>query len=206
LKSTPLAPEQQERKNTAAQNQDEEEKINDLSENEAKQNDKKSKTVNFTLRLDVVRKSIFRAMKKYYVNDFKKSFNFTQRKKKDSNIFNKELVEEAQKYLDGKWPENPLDSLCYYLIALIDTKQKYVPDYEAYPSVCSNINSMLRSFNTKKAKNLFAQKEFSYLLLNYFKTENIQQLLDERKDAESRAIYQAEVKAMIEHASKVVSS
>lgn len=53
----------------------------------------------FNVRLDVVRKTIFRAMKKFYVQDFKTFFDFTQRKRKMNPNFGQEIFEKAKEYV-----------------------------------------------------------------------------------------------------------
>lgn len=63
-----------------------------------------SKKLNkFQVRMDVVSKTIFRCIKAYYVEDFKKVFDFTQRRKRVNRDHSQEVYNRASEYLNTKF-------------------------------------------------------------------------------------------------------
>lgn len=165
------------------------------------------KSTNFNVRLDVVRKTIFRAMKKYYVNEFKNFFDYTQRKRKPSVDHCQEVIDQAKKYLIGSFAGNQYEDMYLFLVALIDTKQKYSESNSKFPELGTQINGLLRSFNTKKAKALLKFKEFSMLLLNFLnKEENITDLLKGKSEQECIQTYQTQIAHLKEQASSTLAA
>lgn len=168
---------------------------------------KQQKPANFNVRLDVVRKTIFRAMKKYYVNEFKSFFDYTQRKRKPTVDHCQEVIEQARKYLSSSFVDTQYDDMYLFLVALIDTKQKYLESNSKFPQLGTQINGLLRSFNTKKAKGLMKFKEFSMLLLNFLnKEENIAELLKDKSEQECKQTYITQIELLKEQASSTLAA
>lgn len=147
----------------------------------------------FNVRLDVVRKTIFRAMKKFYVQDFKSFFDFTQRKRKLNPNFGQEIFEKAKEYASKTFGVENCTDAAYFIVALIDTKQKYLQSDNKFTDLGNQINSLLRSFNTKKSKALLKYKQFSVLILYFLNNqENIDELML-NKDKECQNTYQTQI-------------
>ena len=77
---------------------------------------KKSSSV-FKFRSDVVLKTIFRCFRKYFINDFKRYYNFTYTKKRPQL-----LISRVREYLIKRF-EYESEDLRTVFICLIDTKQ-----------------------------------------------------------------------------------
>ena len=122
----------------------------------------------FQLRMDVITKSIFRQAKSYYVNDFKKTFNFNKRVRRVNFNHSDEVYKMAKEYITKKFPDNSED-LHLVFVALVDSKQKYTEPHPKYTNLNFEINSLLRAFNKKKSERMLEIHEFAYLLLHYIR-------------------------------------
>lgn len=142
-----------------------------------------SKPTNFNVRLDVVRKTIFRAMKKFYLTKFKEFYDFTQRKRKSSDDHCQEVLRQAESFARKELGDKFMEDISVFLVSLIDTKQKYSDCSDKYPQLGTQINSLLRSFNTKKAKSLLKFKEFATLVLHFLNNSaNTEELLSDKEE------------------------
>lgn len=120
----------------------------------------------FQLRKDVITKSIFRQAKSYYVNDFKKTFNFSKRIRRVNFNHSDEVYKKAKEYINKKFSEDSSD-LHLVFVALVDSKQKYTRPHPRFGSLNQEINSLLRAFNKNKSEKMLQVEEFSQLLLHY---------------------------------------
>lgn len=118
--------------------------------------------------MDVVSKTIFRQIKAFYVSDFKKSFDFTKRRKRVNPDHSEEVYKRANEYIQSRFESSNLGDMYIIFVALIDSKRKFSKVHPKYPELKSDINSLLRAFNTKKAEILLQLPEFSKLVLRYF--------------------------------------
>lgn len=84
-----------------------------------------AKSTNLNGRIDVVRKSIFRSMKKYYFNEFKAFFDFTQKKKKYTPQYIPDVRSNMRKYISAIFGQENIDEMYPYILALIDNKQRF---------------------------------------------------------------------------------
>ena len=84
-----------------------------------------TKTNNLNGRIDVVRKSIFRSMKKYYFKEFKSFFDFTQKKKKYTAQYIPDVRSNMRKYISAFFGQENIDEMYPYILALIDNKQRF---------------------------------------------------------------------------------
>lgn len=168
--------------------------------------DLQPKNSGFNVRLDVVRKTIFRAMKKYYVTDFKNFFDYTQRKRKLDPEYEQEIFKQAEKYSAGILNNEDASLTANFIVALLDTKQKYLQTKGSFPELGNQINGLLRSFNTKKSKALLRYRQFAMLVLHFLnQNENIQELLKD-KEQECRSTYLSQIELLREQAVASVSA
>lgn len=129
---------------------------------------KSSKLNKFQIRMDVVSKTIFRQIKAYYVSDFKKSFDFTKRRKRVNPNHSEEVYKRANEYIQTKFGTSKLGDMDIIFVALVDSKQKFSKIHSKYPELKSDINSLLRAFNMRKTESLLKLPEFSKLVMSYF--------------------------------------
>mmetsp|Transcript_21986 Transcript_21986/g.19540 ORF Transcript_21986/g.19540 Transcript_21986/m.19540 type:complete len:147 (+) Transcript_21986:607-1047(+) len=127
-------------------------------------------------------------MKNYYACDFKLLFNFTKRVRRINIDHSANVYKNAESYINSKFGENSGD-LYLIFVALIDSKQKYTLPSEKYPELNIEINSLLRSFNKEKAKNLIYDNHFATLLLHYLKTKGMDEIRKTHTHQQLRQAY-----------------
>ena len=128
-----------------------------------------TKTTNLNGRIDVVRKSIFRSMKKYYYNEFKSFFDFTQKKRKYTPQYVPDVRSNMRKYISEVFGRENIDEMYPYILALIDNKQRFWERNSIESETNYHVNSLLLSYNEKKFRKLIDQKGFSKMLHYFFK-------------------------------------
>ena len=137
------------------------------------------KQISLNTRIDVVRKSIFRSMKKYYFNGFKSYFDFTLKKTKSQPDYIQKVKTNLKRYISIIFENEDSEALFPYIISLIDSREKFIDKNSQLSEIHYHINSLLRSYNAKKAQSLLDQKGFS-AILSYFlsKDENVEEILN----------------------------
>ena len=129
-------------------------KINSIPNQKVK---KKSSSV-FKFRSDVVLKTIFRCFRKYFINDFKRYYNFTYTKN-NPQMF----VSKVRKYLIKLFGYES-ETLRTVFICIIDTKQKYFQVSEDQEHILLMINDLMYNFNNNKMIELASWVEFTLIL------------------------------------------
>lgn len=147
--------------------------------------DGKDKPKKYSLRLDVVKKTIFRCLKKFYYTVWK---NHCQRNIKDSQ----EVFEEAQKFTAKIFSGEESSEMILFLVALIDNKKRYTHENSRYVELRTQISSMLSCFNKNKIDALLKLPEFSKLVL-YFLNQPIDEIFKDRSDPEVVKVYSAQI-------------
>jgi hypothetical protein len=104
-------------------------------------------------RLDIVRKTIFRNMKKFYSSEIKKIYDYT-RKKLSQQELSERVYAHSRDYVLRNFKSVDVEKMTAVLITLIDTKQKFIERANGSPELHAQIRGLLRSFNIAKADQL----------------------------------------------------
>lgn len=158
-------------------------KTNSEQDQESGTNDKKPRR--YSIRLDVVKKTIFRHLKRFYTSQWKDHCNRTIN---DSD----EMFEEAKRYTTNTFQDSGSDSIHLYLVAIIDNKKKFTHPEEKYEQLRTQISSMLSNFNKNKIDALLKLPEFSTLVL-HFLSQSLEEIFKDRDDPEVLKIYQGQI-------------
>lgn len=161
---------------------------NDDSEGDQGSSTTKEKPKKYSIRLDVVKKTIFRGLKKYYTNEWKLHW--------DKNIKDSaEVFEEAQRFITKMFGAQQGENMHLYLVALIDNKKKFTHPEEKYEELRGQIASMLSCFNKNKIDKLLQEKEFS-LLVHHFLSQPVGEIFKDRDDPDVLRIYQSQMEEL----------
>ena len=161
---------------------------NDDSEGDQGSSTTKEKPKKYSVRLDVVKKTIFRGLKKYYTNEWKLHCDKTI---KDSV----EVFQEAQRFITKMFGTRQDGNMHLYLVALIDNKKKFSHPEAKYDELRAQIASMLSCFNKNKIDKLLQEKEFS-LLVHHFLSQPVGEIFKDRDDPEVLRIYQSQMEEL----------
>jgi len=125
-----------------------------------------------------------------------KLYNFTKRVRRINIDHSVTVYKKALEYVNRKFGENSGD-LNLVFVALIDSKQKYTNPSAKYPNLNVEINSLLRSFNKKKANILMQNRYFSTLLFYYLqKPECEKEIIKMHSNLEIRKAYLRKVEEL----------
>lgn len=140
-------------------------------------------------RLDIVRKTIFRNMKKFYSSAIKKIYDYT-RKKLSQRELSEQVYAHSREYVLRNFKSVDVEKMTSVLITLIDTKQKFIDRCNGSQNLHSQIRGLLRSFNIAKAKQLCNVLEFSILVTKYLdRDSSLDEILADRIDTTLRSTY-----------------
>lgn len=144
-----------------------------------------SKQRKYSIRLDVVKKTIFRCLKKFYNSEWKKHW---MKPVKDSDV----VLEEAEKYITKTFSGAKTGDMPLFLIAMVDNKKKFLNENKRYCQLRDQISSMMTSFNKNKIDALMKHQSFSNLV-RYFLSQPIEVILADKKDPEITKIYTGQI-------------
>ena len=106
----------------------------------------------FSKRLDVVKKTIFRKLKKHLIQNFNE-FRAQVKRKAKTRESTADILEIVRSYITKNFRFTPTDQHCKSLIALIDVKCKYfksdlkLEDRHQWVSLRTQLAKLIRSFN-----------------------------------------------------------
>ena len=121
----------------------------------------------FRTRSDVVTKTIFRQIKQHYVDEFKRVFDFTKRRRRSWTNHSEQVYKHSRAYIIKVFGEENIENMVSVFVSLIDSKQKFADPCPEFPNLKTQINSLLRAYNSHKASSLLKIGEFSRLVLKY---------------------------------------
>lgn len=123
------------------------------------------------LRKDVVWKSLLRAMKKYYSKEFREYFNYSDPKFIRRADQKQVAFTYAKRFLGERFSFEAPENTAHFMLALIDIKGRLYEESTVFPQLERDIKDLLRSFTSKKLKDLLRFHQFSSLIL-YFLSQN----------------------------------
>jgi len=146
--------------------------VNKKSKSPAKSH--KESSIQFSTRKDVVNKSIFRFMRKFYTRDFKKYYNFTKIQSDDPEYNRDTFISKLVKYATLKFGEEVPANMTIFLLSVIDPKGRYLTVDPKYHGLRADISGLLYSYNKSKMLKLVDHQEFIILLSYFVNQENIE--------------------------------
>jgi len=151
----------------------------------------------FSIRLDVVNKTILRCFKKFFITEFKSYYDFNKSKK--GEVTSEELLLVANEYLSKNLGELNFGNMNVFLAALVDTKHKVKNTNTLYEKLKDEMSGLLYNFNRKRLDNLMSYPEFSRLLLYFLNQPSvIHQIAKNKNDPSIMKAYQKQVKRLSE--------
>jgi hypothetical protein len=135
------------------------------------------KSLQFSTRKDVVNKTIFRYLRKFYTKDFKKYFDFTKVNSLQKDTFMKKLVW----YASMKFGTSTTNRMKIFLLCIIDPKGRYMPLEDKSHGLRNDITGLLYSYNKKKMMKMINHQEFLQLLTHFIHQENIVEEIVKKK-------------------------
>lgn len=132
----------------------------------------KTKPGRYRIRHDVVEKSILRAVKNHYVDDFKAFYNFTEKAKRTKQGYDGEVYQNAREYIRLKLPHCTYEDAFIFFVALVDTKKQYVKPHPKYPQICKKIRDLLHCYNSQRAEEMLKFPEFAFLVRTYLNSQS----------------------------------
>ena len=157
----------------------------------------RSKRRLYHLRQDVIIKIIFRWMRKYYLRDFKKFFNYTKWRSNNNSETNGEIIWQINRYLNKNFRGSDLEGLDIYFISIIDLKEKFISISENHRSLKENITELLYFYNKPKLVNLIKNSQFALLLFTFLnKHEILRLVVKSQNDAEVILAYAEQIQLL----------
>mmetsp|Transcript_24962 Transcript_24962/g.27633 ORF Transcript_24962/g.27633 Transcript_24962/m.27633 type:complete len:166 (+) Transcript_24962:529-1026(+) len=151
----------------------------------------------YSVRKDVVSKTIFRSIRKFFVKDFKSYFNFTKCCKSSNSESSGCLSEKLREYISIKFPESNLDEMTVLLACIIDAKERYCTISDEYQEKKEEIRNLLNSYNKKKLQSLYKYSEFLSLVIYFIDQPNILlSIVKGRSNSKLVKEYQRQMKAI----------
>jgi hypothetical protein len=117
------------------------ESVNEDTKGEERNPDRK-----FSLRSDVIKKTILRSFKQFYRNEFKEFFNFTTKSKRPS-LCNSEMFLNANRFVKEKLGIDDSQRVAVFVVAIVDTKRKYACTDPSFALVRNTLMEAIRKFN-----------------------------------------------------------
>ena len=146
----------------------------------------------FSCRLDVVKKTIFRSFKKFYITKFKAYYNFTKRVRRKGFDPSTEVFLAARQFISKTFKIKNSTRYAIILVALIDSKKKFVHEDSVFADVRVKMLDLLKHFNLEKLDRLLAHPEFSFLLSNFLE-EDFDYISRNKEDQNTKAIYHRQI-------------
>jgi hypothetical protein len=164
---------------------------------------KVSKRRQFHLRQDVITKTIFRSMRKYYVKEFKPYFDFT--KQTSHSVLDDEvLLTKAQTFIKTSIGEPVSDQASRYLISLLDTKAKFAT--EKSENIRVKMSALLYNFNKSRMEEMMKAKEFCALVLYFICQEDIISKIVKRVDPATVNAYESQIENLEEQCKGILQN
>lgn len=139
------------------------------------------------LRLDIVKKTIFRFVKKYYMDSFKAFYDYKLERKFCKGS---EILEKAKVFVNQNIGWGAGNDTHVFMVALIDINNKYAEPDPKYPQLATHFGSLIRAYNNDRAKTLLSTREFANLVIHVLENETaVQQLLDQKEGDYTKRVY-----------------
>mmetsp|Transcript_26389 Transcript_26389/g.30518 ORF Transcript_26389/g.30518 Transcript_26389/m.30518 type:complete len:224 (-) Transcript_26389:41-712(-) len=177
--------------NTLLENNQDEESSSD-SEGKSVNTKKNSKSsVHFKCRNDVVLKTIFRSFRKFYIKDFRKSFDFIKRSK--DGLPTEFVNSKVREYLARRFASaNAL--MVSVFVSIIDTKNRFIPADGENPEVVSKVSELMYRFNNYRMLKMLQHPEFAQLVASFLAQSDIVSLIVKKhEDPEVVKAYKKQV-------------
>jgi hypothetical protein len=146
----------------------------------------------FSRRLDVVKKTIFRSFKKFYMTQFKAHYDFSKRVRRRNFDPSPIIFSHAQKYIKENFGQTPHEKLGIVLVAIIDTKEKYSHPDPLFESIRSQMHKLFKNFNLRRLEELLRHHEISFLL-NKFLEQPFDYISRNKEDQAVRDRYMSQI-------------
>jgi len=124
------------------------------------------------MRLDLVRKTVFRNFKKYFSDEFEKSFDFRKRRRNKTR-WRQQIEDSAWDFLSPILNGDSVEESVSILLAMVDPKKKFGFNNTKFTDLSSRINTLLRGFNMEKAESLLQMRGFSLMMLHFLERPNL---------------------------------
>lgn len=149
----------------------------------------------FSVRVDVINKTILRCFKKYYATEFKQIFDLSILKPGTVSV--EKLLSKSKEFIDKKFGSIMLEDVYIFVAALVDNKHKLQNKNRKYDKIKEDVSRLLYSFNKRRLNELLTHPEFAYLLLYYLKHPRcIHQLVNNKNDVNIRQAYVNQVELL----------
>lgn len=138
----------------------------------------------YSLRKDVIYKTIFRSIRKFFISDFRKFFDFTKCTKHLNSEASGELIAQIGSYISARFGHTQNSQrLGVLLLCIIDSKQRYWTIGPELQAMNREITSLLYSYNKRKLAQLLGAQEFLEIVLHFLSQADILDLtMKERKE------------------------
>ena len=133
----------------------------------------REKISNYSVRKDVISKTIFRSIRKFYVRDFKSFYNFSKWNKSENTESSGELIQKLNEYIAFKFPECDVEEMSLLLIWIIDAKEKFCTISHKHQERKTKVRDLLCSYNKRKLQSLNQYSEFLSLVIHFIDQPDI---------------------------------
>lgn len=174
---------------------DQDEESSSDSEGKSVNTKKSSKSsVHFKCRNDVVLKTIFRSFRKFYIKDFRKSFDFIKRSK--DGLPTEFVNSKVREYLARRFASaNAL--MVSVFVSIIDTKNRFIPADGENPEVVSKVSELMYRFNNYRMLKMLQHPEFAQLVASFLAQPDIvRRILRRREDSKVVKAYTKQVQSL----------
>ena len=149
----------------------------------------------YYLRKDVITKSILRAMRKYYFNEFRLDLDFTKVSSlTDASDSSTKGYAKAREYLIRKFKHHYSSEMVYLLLCLLDPKGKYFILSEEAQETRSLVCKLLYKYNRPTLEEMIAMPHFIEFFARFIKIPSlVGKEIKIRNDEECKKAYQKQV-------------
>lgn len=144
----------------------------------------------FSSRFDVIKKTIFRKVKKYFYTDFKLFFDFTKRQRRRDHDYNNEIFMQARRYVNQKFQGRAPEGLEWVIVAMVDVKKKYTHSDPQFAAMRQKLLNLVKVFNLTLLDDIMEWMSYRYLV--YYCLNNadfVRDLIDSKLDPVVRQRY-----------------
>jgi len=160
-------------------------------------NNIKQEITKFGRRFDVVKKTIFRKVKKHLSQQFKAFYDFSKRRRSSKLDYNAEIFGQAHKFAQTLFGDDWSAGLGLVLVAMIDVKAKYKHSSDEFSHTRAKLLKLIKWFNLPLMEEIIQNREYARLVVHWLSDSQFwENIVESKSDVVAVQRYREQIEVL----------
>lgn len=153
-----------------------------------------SQTNKFSRRYDVIKKTIFRKIKKHFTSEFKGYYDYTRRHRRKGMDLNQIMFKKASEFINHHFGPNVSEDVSLILVAMIDVKSKYTHPSPIFNLARKKLLKLIKCFNLFLMEQMMEIEPYKFLVKSCLQDpEFVSEIINNKEDPEVARRYEQQI-------------